>query len=285
MAICASFASAKHSPGATTACLAIAVGMARPDSTGRPTRRFIRTRQGVPASADNAPVLVVEADPAGGDLAARLERKATGLETLAPAARHVVDATVLMAHTQSLREHLQLLAAPASEAQATAALRALADRLAAHLASAPTSVLVDLGRLSPRSPALPLAAASRVVVWVARPGPEGVAHLKDRLRAIEAAVPEVVERSRLVVVDAGPYGADDFARMVGLPLLGTLAFDVQGVDVLYGRDQGRGTELMKDARSLARALRGDDEHDVRRSADDLSAADGLTGDGGRRIVG
>ena len=241
----------------------------------------------MPASADdNAPVLVVEADPAGGDLAARLEREATGLETLAPAARHVLDATVLMAHTQSLREHLQLLAAPTSEAQATAALRVLADRLAAHLASAPTSTLIDLGRLSPRSPALPLAAASRVVVWVARPAPEEVAHLKDRLRALDASAPEVVERSRLVVVDSGPYAADDFARMVGLPLLGALAFDVQGVDVLYGRHQGRGTELMKDARSLARALRGDDEHDVRRSAGDLGdKADGLTHEGGRRIVG
>jgi hypothetical protein len=56
--------------------------------------------------------------------------------------------------------------------------------------------------------------------------------------------------------------------------------------VLYGRHQGRGTELMKDARSLARALRGDDEHDVRRSAGDLGdKADGLTHEGGRRIVG
>lgn len=268
MAIVASFASAKHSPGTTTACLAVAVALAQPPQQPRRRRaRRVSAPSGETVGLD--PALVVEADPCGGDLAARLERAASGLETLAPAARHSIDDETILGHSQFLRDGLALLAAPLSAAEADAALRAVARRLADHLADSGLRAVVDCGRLTPTSPSLALAQTSDVLLWVTRSTLEDAAHLLDRLRALRDVAPDVVRRSRLLMVAEGPYSIDEFAGRVGLAVVGTLPFDPPGVDVLHGRRSGRSTDLGRGARDVVRAL-------TTREAAEASSAVGRT---------
>lgn len=274
MTILASFASAKHAPGTTTACLAVALALTKPSAV--PRRRFRGQRAQAPAEySGDRTVLVVEADPSGGDLAARLERRASGLETLAPAARHVVDEELVLTHAQSLRRGLALLAAPLCQASTAAALSAVGERLADHLRGATMQTLVDCGRLAPGSSALSFASASELILWVSRPTAEDAAHIQDRVQAIDAVAPGTRERSRLLVLNAGEYGVDEFARQVNVPVFGTLPYDPRGVDVLYGRQSGGGTELLRDARIIARALQDRPGHSraaeaVARAADPRS---------------
>ena len=45
-------------------------------------------------------------------------------------------------------------------------------------------MLVDCGRLAGHSPALPMVASASLLVFVARPTVEGVAHLRERVAAL-----------------------------------------------------------------------------------------------------
>lgn len=206
-------ASAKASPGATTLALALAATWPAAGLTG-------------------GRVVVVEADPDGGSLAARFGLGyEPGLASLAAAARHGLDEETLLAHLQPLGERLWLLCGPASAQRASTALASAADRLANRVSTlADTAVVVDVGRLSTGSPALPLARGADVCLLVARPRLDEVQHLAWRARALV----DTGCRVGLVCVGDRPYPPVDVAASAGLPLAGVVADDARGAEALCG---------------------------------------------------
>lgn len=201
--------SIKHSPGVTTAALALATAW----------------------SADHE-VAVVEADPTGGDLAARLGLAfEPGLVSLAAAARHgAVSGHLASAHLQALPCGGSALVGPGSAEQAVAALRELRGGALAELAGGAGLVIADCGRWSPGSPTQAILATADLVLLVTRPTVEGVVHLRSRAPAIRR---EAGDRVAILLVGDRPYPAADVDEAVGLRVAGILAGDPRGATSLY----------------------------------------------------
>lgn len=205
-------------PGATT--LAVGLGAAWPVTTGR-------TR------------LVMEADPDGGVLAARFDelRADRTIADAAVALRREFDLERLLASTRTVWDGLPVVPAHPSAEQTTAVLVNAADRVAVGLASATElDVIVDVGRLTARSPALPLAHRAVVSLLVSRTRFEDVAALTTRARELRAAGVEPA----LVAVGSRPYEPADVAGEAGLPLLATLPHDPGSAAVLTGEGASDG---------------------------------------------
>lgn len=228
--------SVKGSPGATTAALALA---------GR------WPGGGVP--------IVVEADPAGGDLLARFELDAyPGMVSLAAAARRTASpraadaraadarapalrsagAELLWQHTQRLPGGLPVVVGAMGGEQAKAALAALAAsggtavlRDAADAADAARAVvIVDCGRVDPASAAAPIIRAADAMVVVVRPRADELAHLATLLPTLTGWCATVW----LVRVGDG-YPPRDIERELQVPVLGSLPDDPKGAAALAGR--------------------------------------------------
>jgi len=229
------FASFKSSPGVTTTTMAAA---------------HVWPGQRAP--------LVVEADPAGGDLAARCGRPATpGLASLAAAGRRSLSPELLSRHTRRLGG-VSVLFAPPTGPPARAALDAVASFIGPALAGTGCDVLVDCGRLEASSPALCLAAAADLVVVVARPT------VVEVPRVAAGAAWLLAEGAAVgLALIGGPssarYPAAEVAEAVGLGILATLAHDAHGAALLgAGSVSSRSLErsaLMRSARDLVAALR------------------------------
>ncbi len=195
------------------------------------------------ARAWPCPVVLVEADPAGGDLAARYGvATSPGLVDLAatPGSRP--------ADLRGVAQNLggvDVIAAPVAPEVTRAALDAVEDG---------TDVLVDCGRL-PLAPApVPtLVEEATVVVFVCRPTAPSVVSLRQRL----VSLPEpILRRSVVVVVGDRPYPADEVAATIGLPLAGVLADDPVAAAALGSAEpvrMGR-SALLRSATVLAEAL-------------------------------
>lgn len=178
----------KHSPGATTLAVALAC-----------------------MSGPQERALLVEADPAGGDLAARTGRPLDpGLLSLAAAGRRGMSEGLLDAHTQTLSNGVTALLGPPSPEQAAAALTGIGRILAPVLAERRGCTVIDAGRWDPRSPARELLHAADIVLVAFRPTVEGVEHVRVRLAAIEAL------DTRLIAVSVGerPYSAREVAAVL-----------------------------------------------------------------------
>lgn len=160
--------SAKGSPGVTSAGLAL-------------------------AAAWPSAVILVEADPAGGDLAVRCRTGRHGLAlaetptvaTLAAMAsaedRTGADSTLVARTAQRLNNRIWVIPGVAS-AEAGAGMTDLWEPLAAVLGSSHTDVLVDAGRIDTCSPAMRLLDVADAVAVVARADLAQVVHLRDRVR-------------------------------------------------------------------------------------------------------
>ncbi len=226
-------AAAKASPGVTTTTVAVAAAW--------------------PAERQ---VLVVEADPGGGDLAAWFGLGVEpGLVSLAAARR--AAASSVQGHAQPLPGGLPVLPGPPGAEQAAATLGLLPAELLAGLDGLDgTDVLADLGRLDPGSAALPLARAARLLVLVARPTLAELQHLAHRV----AALREVSRALGVVLVGDGPYPPAEVARALAVEVLGTLPADRHGARLLGGTAAGmpglRRTRLLRAARTLADDLPG-----------------------------
>jgi len=134
-------ASAKGSPGVTTALVALAGVWPRP-------------------------VLVAECDPNGSDLAARFGLPPVpGLVSLASVARHGLGPVQVWEHTQRLPGGLAALLG-VQQAEQAEALGPLWPRLADALAGLEVDVLVDGGHLSHDSPVLELLDHANLVVLI-----------------------------------------------------------------------------------------------------------------------
>lgn len=204
-------ASAHGSPGVTTSVMLLAAGWRA--ATGRD-------------------VLVVEADPDGGVLAARFDelRADRTLTDVAVDVRRGFDLERVRSSARSVWGGVAVVAAPPSAEQTQCALTTAGDRLAAGLAAADVDVLIDLGRLTSRSPALSLARRGVVTVMVSPPTFEAVA-------ALRARVPELRSQGchvGLVTVGDRPYDPVEVASAAGAPLLGVLPSDPRAAEPFAG---------------------------------------------------
>ena len=170
--------SVKHAPGATTAAVAIAT-----------------------ASATDA--VVVECDPAGGDIAARGHLAVEpGLVSLAAAGRHPTSHLDLLGHSQHLATGVPVVVAPTAPEQAAGAVAALASRLPDAIRSAGVPGVIDLGRWTPTTSANPALAGCDEALVAIEPTVAGVEHLRTRLDGIRA----VCSLVSVLLIGERPYG-------------------------------------------------------------------------------
>ena len=232
-------ASSKGSPGVTTLAVALASWWPRPS-------------------------IVIEADPAGGDLAARLALpEEPGLVSLAAAHRRrpiagSSETTVLEHFVQETAAGIRAVVAPASPRQAVAALGLLPE-VAPPLAPRGTDLLVDIGRMSEpgvgargATNRIALAGNTELWVWVCRPQLADLAHLAAALQD-----PKATDRKQiLVLVGAGPYPSDDVAETLGVTVLGRLPADPAGAAALWAGEtkRWRRSILGRASKDLAAAL-------------------------------
>lgn len=222
--------SLKGSPGATTAMLALAAVWPAP-----------------------RPLLLVEADPDGGALAARFGLSTDpGLATAAPGLRREATDAVVDRHIQTLPGGTPILIGPASPELARASLDGCAQRLGGALASSATrDAIVDCGRLSIGTPAAPLVAAADVLLVVARPRLDELALLTHRLPALADSSLTM----GLLLIGEVPYRPDDVqaAIGVGLTFIGRLANDPRAAAALNGSGGTRSlarSALVRTARAV-----------------------------------
>jgi hypothetical protein len=214
-------ASLKHSPGVTTAAVAI-------------------------ASAAGEEAVVIEADASGGDIAARSRLTLEpGLVTLAASGRHSGSGLDFDGHTQPLPAGGHVVVGPMDPEVASAAIATTAPRLSA--AHGARLTVVDCGRVASSSPVRPVLRSADVVVVVLEPTVVAVEHLRRRLPSLDRPV---LGRLAVLLVGDRPYRPAEVESAAGIPVLGSLPVDPRGVAALYGGFAGRRSVLVRAARSV-----------------------------------
>ncbi len=239
------------------------------------------------------PVLVAECDQAGGDLVYRLPaappdggdgdggmlNPSRGLLSLAATARRGLRPDQIAEHCQRLVGGLDVLVGitNAEQAQAMTWLWGPLGRAFAGLA--PVDVIADCGRLGAGTPLIELLREADMVVLLTRATLEQVAHLRERVAALTGELRggppigvlvladprdfrgSVAEVDRIVAGTRGRGQAADPAQgppPPGVTVLGGLALDPKGADLLSGRWGGRldRSLLIRSAREVAADLTG-----------------------------
>ena len=203
---------------------------------------------------DRRRVLLVEADPAGGTLAARAGwPEEPGLVSLAAAARRGGDPQMIWEHCQQMAAGRAVLAGPASAEEAASALGLLGPLLS-RLGELQADVVVDCGRLDPGSAALALWEGAERSVLVARPR---IADLQAIATWLERR-PAPPGRLGLVIVGDGPYPDEEIADALCAEILSHVAWDPRAAEVLLSAAASsrklRVAPLVRAARTLADRL-------------------------------
>jgi hypothetical protein len=198
-------------------------------------------------------VLVVEADPAGGTLAAASGWPAEpSLVSLAAAARRGGDPTLVWEHCHQLPNGASVLTAPALGEQARSALGMLGPLLG-RLGELHSDVLIDCGRLDPGSPALGLWERADRKILVSRPR---LADLQALASWLEGHQPHA--GVGVVTVGDGPYAQAEIAEALGFEVLSRLPWDADGAEALVSMPasarQLRMAPLVRSTRTLADQL-------------------------------
>ena len=232
-------ASAKGSPGVTTASLVLGALWPRP-------------------------VLLAECDPAGSDVAIRMTAPGgqplnsdRGLVSLAAAGRKGLGDDVIMAHSQQLDGGLDVMIGVRSPEQ-IGGMGGLWEPLGISLNQMfSADVIADCGRIGPASPQVPVVQAARLVVLVCTATGSSVAHLRERLSSLV----HHVDAQLGVVVVADPKRRDGVkqvwsvldAMSVRVQHRWHLAYDPAGAAFFDGRGQGRldRTPLIRTATDIA----------------------------------
>jgi hypothetical protein len=202
------------------------------------------------AAPPQALAVVVECDPAGGDLMRRHRLAAMpGLVGLATAARG--DATTAQALAGSVQpwrigdRTIDVVVAPSGGAQTRVALAVLARPGQNTLNPPDRLVIADCGRLDFTSPARPLLAMADAVLVLTRARADELAHLRERLADL---VDVAAGRLTIVLAPGGVYPPADVADVVRGHLVRELARDGDDARV-YGP--------LPDDRRAAAVLAGD----------------------------
>ncbi|MDO8390422.1 MAG: hypothetical protein Q7V57_08030 [Actinomycetota bacterium] len=193
------------------------------------------------AAADPDGAWLIEADPAGGVLAGRVQLgqfALAGLEQVAfPTERGAVISTL---HEVSQRVgDVSVVAAPADPFRAFACHQPRVPWVSA-LRELPGTVVVDVGRLRAGSPAWPLLQLADEMLLVSSPEVTAVVASDDwarnggRVSPSEAGIEP--QRCRLVIVDS-PAGvafpSSTLAADLGTTCAGRLPWEPSAVDLLY----------------------------------------------------
>jgi hypothetical protein len=218
----------KGSPGVTTTALGLAASW---------------------PSADQP--VVVECDPAGGDLLARFRLEtAPGLVSLAAAARRGGEPGVVWQHTQRLPGGLPVVAGPAGADQARASLAQLTRSGTGLLRRAAdrsgTVVIADCGRLDGQSPVLEVVREADITLVLARARDEALSHAATQF----AAAGRWSRRVCFVLVGDG-YPTGEVERVLEVKVTGRVPEDPKGAAALGGRPGWRSAQ---ERSPLGRAL-------------------------------
>lgn len=203
---------------------------------------YVKGRPGVTTTAlglaatapERVRAVMVECDPAGGDLMRRHRLAAVpSLVDLAAAARGATGAAeVFAAATQPVtlcETTVPVVVAPAGGAQTRAALPELTGVGRAVLAPVGRTVVADCGRLSAASPVWPLLRLADVVLVLARARADELAHVREHLGELVDA-----GAGRLVTLlgAGGMYPAAEVADVLSTHVVEELAGDPAAVGVL-----------------------------------------------------
>ncbi len=234
--------SAKGSPGVTTTALALTLVWPRP-------------------------VLLVEADPAGGDVMAGYLRGQVpcdrGLLQLAIAARHGRLAEEFNFQLINLNRRAgapRLLLPGMTNPSQGAAIAPAWTEIAAYLTGLGTDggdVIVDAGRIAGDSSPWPLISAADRVLLVVRTTLRSVAAampIAERLTSLDEARPPA-----LITIDAGDYRPAEVGKRLGVPVAARLPWQPRDAAALSDGDGSSGARsgLLRAARDVARALPDD----------------------------
>lgn len=225
------------------------------------TTTSVALAAGWPASDD---VVLIEADPSGGDLAAWFDLPVA--PSLSTVVTQVLDGAWpdVERLTRLADTGIRLVPAPASTAEAAQAVGESARAVAPSLSAlrSPT-IVADTGRLGPTPMSNPFVAAAGVIVVVHRQAQQSaraaavrLQRLAEQLESLAAAPADIV----VAVVGDAPFGPGEIARFLG-DAAGTSAVvplpdDRLAAAVLAGRTGvsarrlGR-LPLMRGARDLA----------------------------------
>jgi hypothetical protein len=237
MLVC--LASVKGSPGVTTTALALAARWPGP------WRRVL-----------------IEADPAGGDIAVRYGLALTpGLVSLAAAARRSTGPELVWENAQQLPGGLPVVTGPTRADQAHAALAAVcgadghAGLFGGFTGRADVVAIVDCGRLDPDTPLGDVVAAADQLLLVAHPCADELAHLAARAAQVAAGPAQ----TRMLLIGTG-YPAGEVAREVGVGVLAHVPHDPRTAAALCGhatRHPRRRAPLARAATRIAAELAAD----------------------------
>jgi hypothetical protein len=229
-------ASVKGSPGVTTFALALAASW--------------------PADVRR---VVIECDPAGGDLAQRFGLAASpGLLSLAAAAREPVDPDVVWSHTQPLPGGVQVIPGPPGGHQARAALSTLtsgASPLYGMARRPEVAVFADCGRLDPASPAEAVIRRADVLLLISGTYSDELAHLATRVHELG----HTATRACLILTGGG-HPTHEVERELGIPVMARIPHDPSASERYTGRaapGRRRTGGLVRVASVVARTLSGE----------------------------
>lgn len=214
-----------------------------------------------PAAED---VLLVEADPTGGDLAAWFDMPVT--PSLSNVVTRVLDGSwpEVERLTRIAPVGLRVLPAPAGAGEAQQAVTESARSLVTTFAALRTPIVIaDIGGLAAVAPSHPFLGMASVAVVVHRQAPQSsraaavrLQRLADQLTALQGSVPTIV----VAVVGAVPFGHDEVAKflsatiddvvVVALPTDELAAAVIGGRTGVSGRRLAR-LPLMRAAQHLA----------------------------------
>ncbi|MFJ7213594.1 carbon monoxide dehydrogenase maturation protein [Amycolatopsis sp. NPDC098790] len=240
-------ASVKGSPGVTTFALALAANW--------------------PADVRR---VVVECDPAGGDLAQRFGLATSpGLLSLAAAARQPVEPDVVWNHTQLLPDGIQVLPGPPGSQQARAALSTLTAPNSPLYGTArrpAVAMFADCGRLDPGSPAEVMIRHADVLLLISGTYNDELAHLATRIHELG----HTAARACLLLAGHG-YPTHAVERELGIPVMARIPDDPTAAARYTGRAGGRRRTggLTRVAKTVAQALSSGSARDASRAVPDL----------------
>jgi MinD-like ATPase involved in chromosome partitioning or flagellar assembly len=192
------------------------------------------------AAHAGAGALVVEVDPAGGDLECWTgPHGEAGLVGLATRMRPGLTETELRSHAVEVVSGITAVTAPTTEAAMSAVLSRAADRLGPVLAGVEVDVIGDLGRWLPSRSMTGLLAAADLVLVVCRPTLDSIQHARGLVAPGGPVDATAAAAAAVVVGGSHPYGPSEIAVALGLPVVGVVPWDPRGAVALVEHGDGR----------------------------------------------
>ncbi len=165
--------------------------------------------------------LLIEADPDGGCLAARLDLAVRpGLTELAGAARVGIAADDIWKFAQPTNIAVSVIVAHPAAEQVQAALRAAVNHVGVALRALDQHVIIDVGRLRPGSPAIGLAAIADLTIVLSVNGIEAVVSIAHRTQLLGG-----VSSPLVVLNNPKPYTTAEVEQASGQRVWGVVASD------------------------------------------------------------